>query len=92
MSPIQAKLVFLHAAHDFAVTPSAVNYRTLETAMRIHQDAMYPSVQHSILAQAENAAFRISPPPVSPQEVERLSGQLRAIAIQRLEAERIAGI
>lgn len=54
MAPLTAKLAFLHAAHDFATTPSAVNWRTLETAMQIHQRAMYPSLQDALATQVSN--------------------------------------
>lgn len=45
MTDYTAKIAFLHAAHNFAANPTPVNQRTLETAMQMHRDAMFPRVQ-----------------------------------------------
>lgn len=79
MSKIQAKLAFLHAAHEFACTPSAVNFRTLTTAMQIHQSAIETAADKMTRVISEAVA-----------RPARLTDAL--VAIQQLEAERLAGI
>lgn len=42
---LTTKLAFLHAAHNFAVHPSASHWIHLAATMQAHQDAMFPSIQ-----------------------------------------------
>jgi hypothetical protein len=49
-----AKVAFLHAAHNFASTPSAANWHALEAAMSAHQVAVFPPLAATLAQQARN--------------------------------------
>tara|TARA_R110000868_G_scaffold393572_1_gene664630 strand:+ start:203 stop:454 length:252 start_codon:yes stop_codon:yes gene_type:complete len=81
---INIKLAFLHAAHNFAVTPSATNWRTLATAMQMHQNSVFPAPKTELEhAQRDvDDAARKAMSVVQSLEEERLA----------LRAQRLAGI
>ena len=81
---LTTKLAFLHAAHNFVVDPSVVNWRTLETAMQMHQKQTVAARQARILAESGLN------PDGSPLTKPAFTAAQNAIAqVQALENERL---